>query len=289
MRNLTRKSAILPCKPTEPAHSIRNNQNPSQVHSDRRDALNRKQFIESQGASCNNWTWSWSFVNHLDRVVIFGAYDINDDGNRALILKEDWAVSRRGKKQSGYPQSREHVRLVEEEGYKLQTFPMKYDTSDPFDEEAPAKIKGFTPTLTDKEIIRVGGSWYASDGKPLMQFPEELSTSEALKEGAGLMVTINQYERNAKARRKCIEHHGCQCIVCGFDFEQIYGALGRGYIHVHHVVPLAEIRREYVVNPQTDLVPICPNCHAMVHSTRPALSVADLSKQMARERSTYAT
>ncbi|MBZ6758337.1 HNH endonuclease, partial [Klebsiella grimontii] len=26
--------------------------------------MNRKQFIQSRGATCRNWTWSWSFINH---------------------------------------------------------------------------------------------------------------------------------------------------------------------------------------------------------------------------------
>ena len=245
--------------------------------------MNRKQFIESQGATCKNWTWSWSFVNHADRVVIFGAWDINDDGNRTLILKEDWAVSRRGKKQPAYPQSREHIRLIEDEGYRLQTFAMQYEAADPSDEEAPAKIKGFTPTLIDKELIRIGGSWYASDGKPASRLAEELDPVDALKEGAALTVTINQFERNPEARRQCIAHNGSTCIVCGFDFELAYGVLGRGYIHVHHVIPLAEVRKQYTVNPKTDLVPICPNCHAMIHSTRPALTVSELKKQIAEK------
>lgn len=222
-------------------------------------------------------------MNHQARVVIFGAWDINDSGNRTLILKEAWAVSRRGKKQPAYSQSREHIRLIEEEGYRLRTFPMRYEIADPADEEAPAKIKGFTPVLVDRELIRVGSSWYASDGKAGTRLPEELDAREALKEGAAVTVSINQFERNAEARRQCIAHHGCKCVVCGFDFEQAYGALGRGYIHVHHLVPLAELRREYVVNPKSDLVPICPNCHAMIHSTRPALTVDELAKHMAEK------
>lgn len=88
--------------------------------------MNRKQFIESLGAKCRNWMWSWSFVNDNERLVIFGAWDINQAGNKSLILSEDWEVSRRGRKQPAYAQSREHIRLIEEEGYRLATFPMVY-------------------------------------------------------------------------------------------------------------------------------------------------------------------
>ncbi len=59
--------------------------------------------------------------------------------------------------------------------------------------------------------------------------------------------------------------HGIKCKVCDFDFEKGYGELGKGYIQVNHIIPISQISREYKVNPKTDLIPICPNCHAMIH------------------------
>ena len=111
--------------------------------------MSREQFIESQGATCKNWTWSWSFINEAEKLIIFGAWDVYDDGNMTLIFSEDWEISRKGSRQPSYPQSREHIRLIEEEGYKLKTFSMEYETAGE-EEGAPAKIKGFTPKLTDK-------------------------------------------------------------------------------------------------------------------------------------------
>lgn len=81
-----------------------------------------------------------------------------------------------------------------------------------------------------------------------------------------MSVTINSYERNSKARKKCIEHYGISCQVCGMNFEEVYGQLGEGYIHVHHIVPLYKIGEEYEVDPINDLIPVCPNCHAMLHT-----------------------
>ena len=49
-------------------------------------SMNRKQFIEQQGATCRNWNWSWSFVNHEERFVIFGAWDVHDEAGRGLIF-----------------------------------------------------------------------------------------------------------------------------------------------------------------------------------------------------------
>ena len=97
-------------------------------------------------------------------------------------------------------------------------------------------------------------------------FPEIIDAEkEDVWEGASVPVRVNRYERSAYAREKCIEVHGYSCAVCGMDFSKTYGSLGAGFIHVHHIVPLNEIGENYKVNPATDLVPVCPNCHAMLH------------------------
>lgn len=84
-------------------------------------------------------------------------------------------------------------------------------------------------------------------------------------EGAAKKVLVNKYERSSIARQKCIEYHGCKCSICGLDFEEKYGEIGKGFIHVHHIVPLNIINSEYVVDYKKDLIPVCPNCHAMLH------------------------
>ncbi len=95
--------------------------------------------------------------------------------------------------------------------------------------------------------------------------PDFINDASTLPEGAVMQVTINKYERNRSARERCIAAHGCRCSVCGIDFEQVYGEVGKGFIHVHHIVPLASIGKSYRLNPEKDLVPVCPNCHAMLH------------------------
>jgi hypothetical protein len=97
-------------------------------------------------------------------------------------------------------------------------------------------------------------------------------------EGARRLVYINCYERSHAAREACKHIHGTSCVICGFDFGAVYGSGFQGFIHVHHLRPLAEIGREYVVDPQTDLVPVCPNCHAVVHSESPPLSIDGVRK-----------
>lgn len=94
-------------------------------------------------------------------------------------------------------------------------------------------------------------------------YPDEIS--EGLEEGKRKTVTVNLYERNPIARKQCINYYGVKCQVCDLNFENAYGQVGKDFIHVHHIKPLYEINQGYVVEPIKDLIPICPNCHAMLH------------------------
>lgn len=93
--------------------------------------------------------------------------------------------------------------------------------------------------------------------------PEEVPDSP--REGARRSVAVNSFERSPAARAACIEQHGSVCAICGFDFSLEYGPKFQWFSHVHHVVPLAKIGKGYKVDPKNDLIPVCPNCHAVLH------------------------
>ena len=101
---------------------------------------------------------------------------------------------------------------------------------------------------------------------------DELPESETYIEGSVKKVWVNQYERDPIAREKCLEYHGPKCCICNFDFGKHYGDGMEGFIHVHHIRPLADIGKEYQVDPIKDLIPVCPNCHAVIHSRKIAFS-----------------
>ena len=122
--------------------------------------------------------------------------------------------------------------------------------------------------------------WEGHAGSVPVSLPDEPTGPEVFIEGGVTTVLANRYERDRRARQKCIEHWGTTCGVCGFDFGDVYGPLGQGFIHVHHLRELAEIGEQYVIDPVKDLRPICPNCHAMLHRTRPALTIAALKKRL---------
>ena len=92
-----------------------------------------------------------------------------------------------------------------------------------------------------------------------------------MSEGKVLEMHLTRHERNPRLRALCIRHYGAVCQVCGFDFEKVYGAIGHNFIEVHHKWPLSAIEDEHEVDPIRDLVPLCSNCHSMIHrGTGPA-------------------
>jgi 5-methylcytosine-specific restriction protein A len=78
--------------------------------------------------------------------------------------------------------------------------------------------------------------------------------------------------------KEAIKIHGTTCTVCGFNFERKYGKFGEGYIEIHHLKPHASIRGERAVDPKSDLVPLCSNCHRMIHKPDPMLTIEELKK-----------
>jgi putative restriction endonuclease len=106
--------------------------------------------------------------------------------------------------------------------------------------------------------------------------PEEVDNTGPFHEGAAREIRVNAYERSSVAREQCILHHGCECAVCGIVLANLYGEAAQGYIHVHHLRQLSEIGESYQVDPIRDLVPVCPNCHAVIHLRKPPYSIKEV-------------
>ncbi len=146
-----------------------------------------------------------------------------------------------------------------------------------------AKRKADTPTDATMPKDAIASS---PDNKALMparrqitadqNFSGELSTDGDYIEGAVSQVRVNRYERDPKARAACLQKSGCNCSVCGFNFSKSYGEIGDGFIHVRHRKPLSLRKSQYRLNPASDLAPVCPNCHAMLHTSDPPLEIDEL-------------
>jgi hypothetical protein len=134
---------------------------------------------------------------------------------------------------------------------------------------------GKQPSLSSS-FRRVHDEWAERSGEELEQFVLALQAgmSDAVDkatrspvartEGGEKVYLSVRRERDPKLRDDALALHGLDCMACGFNFGQVYGAIGKGFVEVHHVVPLAEAGKS-MTNSATDLIVLCSNCHRMIH------------------------
>lgn len=222
--------------------------------------MNRTELLSKYGITQGVTQGMWSFVNHAERKIIFGGWSYNYEPNRIKILDKPWMFKKDGTKSAGYSTAIKHLNLVES-GYELLVF-----LQEPASGKG-SKIYKVYDHLETCVLRNMGTAWYAYRNN-FINLPDEIDPDideEIFFEGSRKVALVNSYERNVEARDKCISHYGAICSACGFDFEKVYGEHGKGFIHVHHKIPLNQIGKRYKVDPVSDLIPLCPNCHAMIH------------------------
>lgn len=146
-----------------------------------------------------------------------------------------------------------------------------------FNQSFQRKTVGLLPAIFGN-INLYGVTTYEYDFSVIL--PEEIEEEYGikLKEGYKKQIIVNAYERNIEARNRCLAYYRklnngrIRCEVCGFDFGKIYGKEFEGKIHIHHLKEISLIGEEYEIDAEKDLIPICPNCHMVAHSRKPAIT-----------------
>lgn len=144
----------------------------------------------------------------------------------------------------------------------------------------------FSPDELSEDQIRLGS--YEKDAekrkaKSARLYPDELEPDRKYIEGGRKEVRVNAYERDPQAQAACLKHHGYRYAVCDLSFEDEYGEIGKGFIHVHHLKPLALTNPKYELDPVKDLRPVCPSCHAMLHRGDPPLTIPQLRRTVSKK------
>lgn len=106
-----------------------------------------------------------------------------------------------------------------------------------------------------------------------------VQATREFEEGGEVVVTSKRYERSNALRAEAVRHYGVNCYVCDFNFSEAYGEIGAGFIHIHHIDRVADSGVR-VVDVEKDLIPICPNCHAMIHRETPPMNPEKLKQIM---------
>jgi hypothetical protein len=149
----------------------------------------------------------------------------------------------------------------------------------------PDTAKDHSPGLVAFILEELGSqiiqpSYLVKDDRDGSQIPEEVLPETELQEGASIRVEVNRYERDPVAREHCIKHYGTACAACGRSLGDQYGPQVIGLIHVHHLMPLGMAGKRVRVNPIRDLRPVCPNCHAVIHSTSPPRTLEEMRRMI---------
>ena len=116
--------------------------------------------------------------------------------------------------------------------------------------------------LTDAEKTGLKNAKVGVKNDPLLP-PDSIETE--LTEGKIRQVNVTRHERNKVLRQICLKHYGYVCQVCGLNFEKVYGEIGKEFIEVHHLNPISNTNEVHTLDPINGLVPLCSNCHAMIH------------------------
>ena len=111
-------------------------------------------------------------------------------------------------------------------------------------------------------------------------FDAEDGTQEITIEERRKLVRHYRLERRSDVGRRVKQAQGYECRVCGINFQDVYGDLGKNYIEAHHLTPLSSISEGEVLpqNVETDFTVLCANCHRMVHRQTPVLPPEELEK-----------
>ena len=109
---------------------------------------------------------------------------------------------------------------------------------------------------------------------------EKAQEDSYYRDGRTIEYFGTRYERNSLNRAKAIEFHGVTCKACCFNFEKVYGKRGKDFIEVHHIKPLFTNEEAVDINPETDLIPLCSNCHRMVHRKKDDVLTLDGLKKL---------
>lgn len=224
----------------------------------------RTSFVNRvMGLSFSSTQGKYSYCNDARKQVLF-SLDIAKREDNNLILSPTWS-------KNGYAHSLKHVNKVKNQGYDLLVF----KTKTRMNKNGETIAFGFEPLLEKRQLVEDNGEFRAIP-IDFMASEEVHESGSHFFEGSKTTIIVNSYERDPSARQLCLDVYGYACKICGFDFKEKYGERGKDFIHVHHIVPLSEIKCGYEIHPLQDLIPVCPNCHAMLHRGGHTISPKEL-------------
>lgn len=114
----------------------------------------------------------------------------------------------------------------------------------------------------------------------LIHYDENISISlDVMCQSAKKLTHHLRCERNIGNREQVLQNQGCRCHICGFDYSRAYGSdIAKDFIEIHY---LGTNDPDQPVDIHSDFIPVCANCHRMLHHKRNRnISVEELKKRV---------
>lgn len=147
------------------------------------------------------------------------------------------------------------------------------------------EVKMTVGFATESRLERLVDTLIFAISIPLVLLQEDLppellvsNTGESKLEGEKSTILQNKYERSRFNRAMCLRAHGFTCKACGDTLSNKYGVVAQELVHVHHIKPISTLGGATAVDPINDLVPLCPNCHNVIHRRNPPFSLEELKE-----------
>lgn len=119
--------------------------------------------------------------------------------------------------------------------------------------------------------------------------PKEISTEKCVVPSAEKVDTevipdhasdTMQLDYKERIKKECLDYYGAICDICGFDYGYTYGESYEHYIGVHNVTGVEGDEILPDTDPIKDIIPICHNCHHIIHSKTPPIPVDKMRKMI---------
>jgi hypothetical protein len=238
-----------------------------------------KQFHPDEGEKPKGGNWDTGYVVEGDELVAF--LNIDSAGRTGHDFDNDYDSEKEEVIWFGKPSTHSQQPLFQRllNGKLTLHFFARWNSKDVrFVYLGTGKVQSYqdsVPIQNEKTAIRLvislasENETIGAEGIPdVIDLPPKFAKKMAM--------LVNRYERDPVKRMLCVEHYGHDCQICGFSFKSAYGELGADFCHVHHIEPLGEVGGERDIDPVKDLIPVCANCHAMLHRQTPALKPDEL-------------
>ena len=139
------------------------------------------------------------------------------------------------------------------------------------EEQSPSKEEAVVEEISEMQTEK--------ESAVLKCVEESIVSSDNTKD---IITTEENLTNKERIKKECIDYYGAICDICGFDYGYTYGESYESEIEVHNTTGYKDDKDEILEDsdPIKDLIPICRNCHHILHNSKQAVSIDKLREMI---------